>query len=1050
MYNTSITMLNQEEKVTVNFKDTPLDEVLSFLLNGKNLAWTYSDDVVVIHKRMGEGPKKTETAEDSTVTPSLLTGKVTDAVGSPLSGVTILVKGSNQGTTTDMDGKFTLAKVANGEMLIVSSVGFETRSLVVRGRSVLVQLNVEVSALDEKVVIAYGTTTQRLSTGNISTVKAKDIERQPVNNPLLALQGRVPGLFITQNTGVAGGSATVRIQGQNSIANGNDPLYVIDGVPYPAQMIGVGSENIILGGNPLNFINTSDIESIDILKDADATSIYGSRAANGAILITTKKGKVGQTKVNINLQQGWSKVTRGIDMLDTRQYLDMRYEAYRNDNVDWKSSDVTANDLKLWDTTRYTNWQKTLIGGTAQYTNINVGISGGTTASQYTVGGTYHRETTVFPGNFADQRGSLHFNLSSKSINQKIQLQLSGNYMVDNNKLPRSDLTSRAVLYEPNAPALYNTDGSLNWALNPSGVATWENPLIYQLYSTYSNKTNNLVGSATLSYTILPGLDIKSSAGYTNMQTTTFTPIPLGAIAPQRRASTPRTATYGNRSMTSWIIEPQLAYQKNIGKGNFELLLGASIQQNNSSSQTINGSGYSSDLVLGDIKSAVSIRPEYSASIYKYNALFSRINYNFQNKYIINATARRDGSSRFGEKNRLHNFGSLGIAWIFTEEKFLDKSLSTFSFGKLRASYGITGNDQLGDYRFLGLYYSTGLDILPYQNTIGLATTSLPNPYLQWEKTKKLSLGIDLGFWNDRLILTTTYSDNRSSNQLLPYMLPSITGFSSITSNFPATIKNVSWEFLMTTVNIKSNTLSWNSSINLTIPRNKLISFPNLEQSTYANRLIIGQPLGVTKTFHFVGVDPASGLYQVADSHGKPTTSPDYLTDLTTLISTLPTFYGGVQNNITYKGIQLDFMIQFVKQKGRNILFNNDRLAPGEFSRGSSNQPTTVLERWQKPGDITSIQRYSIESDALATIYNATDSDAAYSDASYLRLKNLSLSWQLPDKWLKKASFHNSRIYMQGQNLLTITKYKGLDPENRSITSLPPLRVISFGVQVEL
>lgn len=1050
MYNTSITMLNQEEKITVSFKDTPLDDVLSSLLRGRNLAWTYNGDVVVIHKKADETPKKKEIIEDSTVTPALLIGTVTDAAGIPLPGVTVQVKGTSQGTTTDIDGKFTLAKVKNGEVLVISSIGYEKREVAVKGRSLLAQLNLQVSGLDETIVIAYGTTTKRMLVGNVNTVKGEDIAKQPVNNPLLALQGRVPGLFIAQNTGVAGGAVTVQLQGRNSILSGNDPLYVIDGVPYVSQLPVVGFENILLNGNPLNFINVSDIESIDILKDADATAIYGSRAANGAILITTKKGRAGRTTVDINLQQGWGKVTRKLDMLDRRQYLDMRYEAYANDKIDWRSPDVSSNDLKVWDTTRNTDWQKTLIGGTSHYTNINAGISGGTSSLQYAVGGTYHRETTVFPGNGEDQRGSLHFNISNTSSNQKLRFQVSGNYMADVNQLPFEDLTLRAIRSEPVAPALYNADGSLNWAPNASGTSTWTNPLVSIIHKTYKNKTNNLIGNVTIGYSIVPGLDILISAGYTNLQTTTFSPVPLLANRPENRPFTPRIADYGKRDLDSWIIEPQFTHKLSIGKGILESLLGASIQQNRTNAESITGLGYNSDLVLEDLKSASTFLVSSSSTTYKYNALFGRLNYIWNDKYIINLTGRRDGSSRFGVRNQFHNFGSLGLAWVFSQEPWVHRALPFLTFGKVRASYGTTGNDQIANYGFVGLYYVNSAGYLPYQNSTGLAIGNLSNPYLQWEETRKYQTGIDLGFFNDRILLNLTYAHNRSSNQLLGYHLPSVTGFDNILQNFPATVQNLSWEFQLSTVNIKRAAFSWQSAINFTIPRNKLISFPDLGTSSYSDQLTIGQPLGITKVYHFLGVDPATGLYQVADHQGKPTSTPDVLTDKNNIISTLPKFHGGFQNSLTYKRFELDFLFQFVKQVGENTFFNSGLYPPGVFSTGNSNQPISVINRWRKTGDIAPIMRYTSSRNQIALTSIARTSNAGFSDASYIRLKNLSFSWQMPAKWQEKAHLNNCKIYFQGQNLLTITNFKGMDPENRSFTYLPPLRMLTLGIQVTL
>lgn len=1052
MYNTNITMLNQEEKVSVDFKETPLDEVLTFLLRGKGLGWTYNDDVVVIHKKEVVAPKKNE--GDSTVTPAMLTGKVTDAAGSPLPGVTVQVKGTMQGTTTDAEGKFSLAKVANGDVLVVSSIGFETRAVTIKGRSVLVELNLMVSGLDETVVIAYGETTRRLSTGNIATVKAKDIAKQPVNNPLLALQGRVPGLFITQNNGIAGGGITVRVQGQNSLLNGNDPLYIVDGVPIPSQLPTSLGGDILKGsggqaaggsigyGHPLSYINPSDIESIDILKDADATAIYGSRAANGAILITTKKGRAGATKVEIDLQQGIGQVHRRVKMLNTPQYLEMRHEALKNDGL---TPDPDAHyDLTLWDTTRYTDWQKVLIGNKAKYTNINASVSGGTTNLQYLIGGTYHRETSVFPRAFADQKGTIHFNINSISANQKFHIQLTGNYMVDDNQLPASDLTQTAVPMGPNAPPLYNANGTLNWAPNASGSSTWINPLA-ALYREYNNLTNNLISNAVLGYRIIPGLEIRSSFGYTILQSDELTTEPLASVRPERRSRTVRSANYGTRNLNTWIIEPQVNYVRNLGKGKLDLLLGSTIQQNNAKGEYVQGLGHNTDEAMGDLNSAATITPLYSfITKYKYNALFGRLNYNWENKYIINLTARRDGSSRFGPANQFHNFASVGGAWIFSQEKFINENFLFLSFSKLRASYGTTGNDQIPDYSFLNLYSPVYVDI-PYQNISGLISGALFNPYLQWEQTRKLQIGLDMGFLKDRILMNFTYQRNRSSNQLLTYNLPSMTGFTGVTSNFPATIENTSWELELNADIFQTSNFNWTTHINLTIPKNKLVAFPELANTGYANSYIIGQPISIARLYHSLGVDPATGEYIYADRDGKPTSSPDYFIDRTVTLNTSPKYYGGFQNSFSYKGLQLDILFQFVKQVGVSNIVSSG-LFPGQFFRGFSNQPVTVLDRWQRSGDNASIAKYTTSpGDSYNNVYT---SDYVYRDASYIRLKNLSLSWTPPVKWVQVVHLRHARIYVQGQNLLTITNYEGLDPESQENMSLPPLRIITMGIQV--
>jgi hypothetical protein len=334
---------------------------------------------------------------------------------------------------------------------------------------------------------------------------------------------------------------------------------------------------------------------------------------------------------------------------------------------------------------------------------------------------------------------------------------------------------------------------------------------------------------------------------------------------------------------------------------------------------------------------------------------------------------------------------------------------------------------------------------VPYQGVTSIAPQGIPNPYIQWEETKKLQFGVDLGFLRDRILLSANYSRNRSSNQLLNYSLPITTGVGSIITNFPATIENTAWEFSANTDNIHSENFKWTSNFNLTIPKNKLVAFPNIQTSTYNSSLIVGQPFTIVKLFPLHGVDPAKGAYLFNDAKGNLTSTPQNPVDATVVINTSPKFYGGLQNTISYKGFELNFLFQFVKQVGTNYALGN---MPGKFN---INQPDYVLSRWRKPGDVVPIARYSSNFDLfLNKTYATLLSDGVWADASYIRLKNLSLSWQLPKTALQKLHLTNLRLYTQGQNLLTITNYKGLDPENLSTISLPMLRMVTVGIQATL
>jgi TonB-dependent starch-binding outer membrane protein SusC len=1050
-----VAILKTGKPVNVEMRQVSVEEVLRASLKDQELDYLIANNTIFIkRKREQNGGKNISDLTDGG-TPVLpeVNGSVTDENGEPLAGASIKLKGGKVVAISDERGYFKLKNVNGDATLELSFTGFAETDIAIGGKSVLkISLKHANNKLDEVQIIAYGTTSQRLSTGDVTTVTSKEIEEQPVSNPLAALEGRVPGLVINQTSGVPGGAFTVQIRGQNSLANGNDPFYVIDGVPYSSQTVGLinnnlsGNHNLIgynySSGNPLNYINPSDIESISILKDADATSIYGSRAANGAILITTKRGKVGASKVELNLYSGVGQVTKMMNLLNTKEYLTMRNEAFDNDGTVPGAGDHDVNGD--WDTTRYTNWQKLLIGNTAHYDDAQASVSGGSENIQYLVGGGYHGETTVFPGTTADQKASVHININSTSLNKKFRTTLTAGYTADMSNVPILDLTLSALTLSPDAPAVYNKDGTLNWApLSPGQVGTWSNPIANLSYG-YKGRTNNLVSNFLITYTLLPGLNISTSLGYTRTQTNEIIVAPTTTLDPGYDV-TSGNSQFNNTSTGSWIVEPQATYSLALGKGKLTALLGSTFEENTSDGQDFYASGFSSDVLLQDIQAASSVQVRSALNTaYKYNALFGRLNYNWDERYIINLSARRDGSSRFGPGDQFANFGSAGVGWIFSKETFSQHILPFLSFGKLRASYGSSGNDQIGDYRFLDLY---NLTQYPYQGSQGLYPTNLSNPDLAWEFDKKLEGAISLGFLKDRITINASYYLNRSSNQLVTEPLSAVTGFSLVAVNLPALVQNSGLELTFNTVNIKSLNFRWNSSFNLTLPRNKLVSFPNLATSSYSNFYVIGKPITITKLYRFNGVNDSSGIYQFIDSKGDNTSSPNYPIDATAYVDRAPVFYGGLENSFSYKGFQLDILFQFVKQTGQNIFdFSNN--PPGFIS----NVPTVVLNRWQKPGDMKPYQQFteSSSSNAYNTYgYYSASSDAAYTEASFIRLKNLAFSYSLPKTLIQRIRLKDCRIYLHGQNLLTITKYLGLDPETQA-NVLPPLRVWAAGIQVDM
>jgi TonB-dependent starch-binding outer membrane protein SusC len=1039
--------------VTVDLKGVPMADAIREVLAGQGLRFELQGNTVSISRVVAA-------VAPAAAPPGEVHGRVTDSTGAPLEGVNVRVEGTKRGTVTGANGEFVLKSVPPDAELVFSSVGYEVRIVKLGGRQdIRVEMHIASQSLVDAVVYkGYYTTTERLNTGDVTMVKGETINEQPVTDPILALEGRVPGLYIQQTSGAPGAYSTIRIMGQNSIANGNDPLYIIDGVPFSSvslsstSMTGgaipgpAGSISNVNGGglSPFNNLNPADIESIEVLKDADATAIYGSRGANGVILITTKKGKAGATRLDMNVYSGSGEVTRMLRLLNTSQYLEMRREAFHNDGLTVPSITTTPTDDNYdidgwWDTTRYTNWQKVLIGNPANFTNAQASVSGGSPNTQFVVGGGYSKQGTTFIGDFSDQKASARVNLTHASTDQRFHLQMGASYVYDNNDLPSTDFTGSATL-APDAPTLHNGNGTINWALY-DGTNTFLNPAAVTLRSSKA-ASNSLISSLNLSYEMLPGLQLKTALGYNKEEMNQTYLSPATEDPPPYNNPEYSETFFANTSFTTWILEPQLSYRHKMGLGRIEALVGSTFQQNVHNSLTQYAEGFSSDALITDplAASTIGLAGDYY-TLYRYDAIYGRLGYNFEEKYIVNLTARRDGSSRFGPAKQFGNFEAAGIGWIFSKERFFANNFPTLSFGKLRASYGTTGNDQITDYQFLSTYTPSSST---YEGVSGLYPTGPTNPYFAWELVKKLEGGLDLGFFKDRILIAATYYRNRTGNQLVGYILPLVTGFGNVQANLPAEVQNSGVEFSLNTINIKSKDFSWTMSANLTVPSSKLLAFPGINNTPYSNSYIVGKSLFVRQVDHFTGVNPQTGLYSFAtkNANGRPSASLDRV--VTKPIT--QRFYGGIQNSFTYKGFQLNIFVQYVNQLGFNYQKSINTAAPGYINQ---NEPTAVLGRWTAPGDLAAIERFGTTSTVNNLYSYLVSSDRVITDASFLRLKNLALSYALPGVWKDRLHLQNVRIYLQCQNLFTITHYLGLDPETAGL-ALPPLRMITGGLQVNL
>lgn len=1036
------TLISRPNRITRSFKSQTLPEILMVVLNEYNVSYEMVDNKFIILKSLEPKPSgENSAAETRPVNQNgfVQTGLVLDETGQPLPGVSVRLNNASNIALTDTKGRFQIGIPRDATLLVFTYVGYKNAERkAARNQELVLNLESDPGRLDEVNVIGYGTSTKRTSTGSSSGITGDDLLKTPASNPAAALQGRVPGVYIAQGNGLPGSPMTFSIRGTNSLAGKNNPLFIVDGVPFLAEAINAQAGNALDAANgstsPLNSLNPADIENISILKDADATAIYGSRGANGVVLITTKKGKAGKTSVEGMVKHGFSEVAHFVDLLSTQQYLAIRRKGYENTGIDPEIDD--AYDLIRWDQNAQTDFQKLLIGNTAKMTDANVALSGGDERTNFRFSGTHLRQGNVFTKDQGYQRSAFNLNVGHRSLDQKFEVSLSAIYSAERNNVSVLDQTSAAYNLPPNYP-LYNADDSLYWS-GVFGIPT--NPL-GQLNEVQNNLSNTLVSNMTLSYNIIQGLTFKTTLGYSRSDMDQSRLTPMSSMDPGISWNESRSI-FANNNTTNYIIEPQLNYTRKISRGSLTTLLGGTWQSQHSKQPYYTlASGFPSDAFLEDLASAQNVSTSSGSSQYKYLSVFGRVNYNWESKYILNLNFRRDGSSRFGLNSRYGNFGSAGAAWVFSEERFA-QGLNFLSFGKLRASYGIIGSDQIGDYQYLDSYSSVSYI---YNGVSGLVPTRIANDSYRWEETKKMDIGIDLGFFKDKLSVSAAYYRNISGNQLVDYPLSIQAGFPGYQANLPAEVENKGWEFTLSSQNVKSTNFRWSSDFNFSVNRNKLRSFPNIENTSYYRQYVVGRPLSSNYIFQFTGFDPQTGLPTVADLNGNGSINYGYADtgrgDLYYAGGTQPKFYGGLSNTLTFKNITLDFLFQFVKQRGRTIL--SQSFYPPGYMYNAAARPILDYVNAGLPGQP---QITSTFDEAYEAYGDYTSSDALSTDASFIRLKNVNLAYDFTGNWLKRMKLRKFRVQLQAQNLFTITNYLGFDPESQGV-NLPPLRTVVGALQ---
>ncbi|HEY0057562.1 MAG TPA: TonB-dependent receptor [Flavisolibacter sp.] len=959
-----------------------------------------------------------------------VTGRVTDArEGTPLPGVTVLIKNSTASTTTGTDGTFSINAPANS-VLVFSYVGYQNQERPANG-----DLNIGLSqgnnSLSEVVVVGYGTRIRREVTSSISKVTNRDFQNLPLPSFESALQGRAAGVFINSGSGKLGQGLNIRVRGISSISANQQPFVVIDGVPAVTQALGSYTEP----DNPLATLNPDDIESIEVLKDAASSAIYGARASNGVILVTTKSGRAGKTRINLGYFTGWSQPTKRQKFLNADQYRELFNAAAENEGLDAAEEFEAESGTTDFNSTHNSDFANAAFqdGGITQY---NLSVSGGDTRTRFLLSGSWNDQKGIILDNSLN-RGNVRLNIdhsitSKLKMGANLSLARSLNNRVSADNAFTNPLQLNAL---PPVQAMYLPDGSPN-----------PNTLYYNYLVDHENSTREAVTSRSISnvfgeYTISPAFVFRSQVGldWINLQEEEYLGRETLDGAPGGRAY--------NGQVTSTIVTytNTLNFRKSLNENHvFDGVAGIEFQKGKTSGANATGIGFPSNKFT-KLASATTIEAASSTQTeFAFASYFAKANYKFMDRYLFGASLRADGSSRFGKENRYGFFPAVSAGWIISEEKFLDNS-NVLSFLKLRASYGKTGNAEIGNFSSLSLFSATD-----YADVAGLIASQIGVPDLSWERTDQFDLGLDFGFMNNRISGEVDYFRKNTKDLLLDVPLPAVNGFTTITKNI-GSMENQGWELVLNG-NILQGDLRWTASVNVSNYRNKITRLvsPVPPGSRTLGRLFVGEPYGQFYGKKYMGVDPQNGdaLYMLAN--GETTNSYNLAAD-TILGNPNPDYYGGFNNRFSYKGFDLDVQCQFVKGGDLYNIAGFFQSVNGDYF---DNQTVDQLNFWRKPGDITDIPQ--------ARLYGSNGSRKSsrwVQDGSYFRVKSVNLGYNLNRSFLSRAKIDNARIFVAASNLFTITDYKGYDPEvNTTYTgninlghdfyTPPQARTISVGINI--
>ena len=1003
-------------------------------------------------------------ANQPNATDQTITGRVTDGTtGSGLPGVSVVVKGTSRGTTTDTDGNYQVNTPDQNVTLVFSFIGYATQEIVVGNRSTLnVSLSSDDKTLSEIVVVGYGTQNRRELTGSVASLKTQSIKDQPVTNVVEGLAGRMPGVLIQQNTGAPGNAPSIKVRGLGSISAGNGPLIVVDGQPLNS-----GSQTNAGG---LNQLNPNDIDKIDVLKDASATAIYGSRGANGVVMVTTKRGKSGQSRINFDYYTGTQEISKKMKVLNAQQFAEFNKEATNTaylERVPGASVNDPNNvrpaglryrypqgvefpDVNFNNPSSLTSYDyQDMIFRKAPISNYQLSASGGNDKVQYFLSGNYLKQDGIIQKSGIDRytvRSNVDAQLTPKL---KVGVSFSPTFQSENrvnsdghwasNGIINSALTLLPFIpiYQPGTN-VYNSELVYATPYDWSGVT---NPVAN--YTEVDNKVTQLrlLGNAYVELGLYKTLRYRGTVGadlnYLRQNYYQTSALPSSSLLPP----TPNSAySYTNQNI-NWVTNHTLSYTLDLSNvHHFEGLVGMEAQRNDFEESQVNANNFPNDVVrtinAGTITGGTSNRTQWSLASY-----FARFIYNYKDRYLFNASIRSDGSSRFGATNRFGTFPSASLGWRIIEESFM-KSVPAITDLKLRASYGLSGNNAFtSNYPAVGVLSKDNY-VLGNALANGLATSSIANDRLGWEKSRQTDVGLDLGLFQNRIFLTVDYYSRITTDLLLSVQVPTLTGFSTAVQNI-GKVENKGMEFALSTRNINGtgNGFSWTTDLNLSFNRNKVLALgPNGDAITSTsgigatNITVVGKPLGNFYGYqqlgifqnqtqldaypHFSDSRPGDVKYADVNNDGKIDAN-----DRTLIGNNQPDFIYGITNSFSFKGFDLSVVAQGVQ--GGQILNLSRRFF--ENLEGNQNQLTTIEGRWhseQNPGD-----GITPRANARSTGSNGQVSSRWVESASYFRIRNITLGYNVPKTATQKIKVQTLRLYAGVQNAITFSKYVGYNPE---------------------